>query len=264
MPELPEVELFRKQLEDCCLNRRVRRAEVKNEKILQGKIKEDEIESYLQGRKFLSIKRRGKWLFLRTDDGNWLVMHFGMTGSPECFKDMKDEPKYDRFLISFEDGQFLCLDDPRLLGRVGFTKSASEFIKRKGLGVDALEMSLEDFKDALEGRTGKIKSVLMNQAVIAGVGNIYSDEILFQAGVHPLTPVDRLTNEELEDLFNETKQVLEKSVEVQTDFKKLPPNFLLRHRKRGGRCPGSEGHLETVKVGGRTAYYCPKRQKLRL
>ncbi len=263
MPELPEVELFRKQVEDCCLNRRIKQVEVKNKKILHGKLQAKEVESLLRGRKFHSTRRRGKWLFLKLDDGNWFVMHFGMTGSPECFQEMSEEPKYDRFLIAFEDGRFLCLDDPRLLGRVDFTKSTADFIKRKKLGADALEMSLEDFQEALRGRTGKVKSVLMNQEVIAGVGNIYSDEILFQVGLHPLTPIDKLTGEEIEDLFQEMKRVLEKSIEVQTDFKKLPPNFLLRQRKRGGRCPGGGGHLETVKVGGRTAYYCPKRQKLR-
>lgn len=106
-----------------------------------------------------------------------------------------------------------------------------------------------------------MKSVLIDQTAIAGIGNIYSDEILFQAGIHPQARADRLDPDASERLFRQVKRVLETAVECSAGGElapnTLPGSFLLRQRRKGGRCPRCSGEIRTIKFSGRTAYYCP-------
>jgi formamidopyrimidine-DNA glycosylase len=97
----------------------------------------------------------------------------------------------------------------------------------------------------------------MNQQVVAGVGNIYSDEILFQARVHPGTEVQRIDDAAFEKLFQETRRVVETAIERGADPQKLPDSFFLSHRREGEKCPRGNGEIRKIKAAGRTAYYCP-------
>src|SRR5215217_3969875 len=197
MPELPDVEVFKRYLNAISLHQKIESVEVRNSKIL-GIVSASKLQSTLKGRMFESTRRHGKNLFVELDDGGWLLMHFGMTGRLKYFKDIDQDPPHDRLLISFENRYHLAFDCQRMLGKVDLIEDLEEFIGEKKLGPDLLELDYLCFRERFEGRKGAVKSALMNQQVVAGVGNIYSDEILFQARVHPVTEVGRLDDAALE------------------------------------------------------------------
>src|SRR5215217_2485279 len=256
MPELPDVEVFKRYVNSTSLHQKIESVEVRNTKILGG-VSAGKLQSTLKGRMFESTRRHGKNLFVELDDDGWLLMHFGMTGRLKYFKDMDQDPPHDRLLISFENRYHLAFDCKRMLGKVDLIEDLEEFIREKKLGPDLLELDYISFQRCFEGRKGTVKSALMNQQVVAGVGNIYSDEILFQASIHPGTGVQRLDDAALKKLFRETRRVLETAIERVADPQKLPDSFLLSHRREGEKCPRGNGEIRKIKAAGRTAYYCP-------
>jgi formamidopyrimidine-DNA glycosylase len=153
-----------------------------------------------------------------------------------------------------------------LLGRVGLTADADVFIAALGLGPDALDRRFNRaaFEQALAGRKRDAKSLLMDQEVVAGIGNIYSDEILFQARLHPRTRCDRLDPRARHQLFDQIKTVLETAITSGAGAERLvdqlPASFLIPHREKGGRCPRCGCEIATAKFSGRTAYFCPRCQ----
>lgn len=256
MPELPDLEIARKYVNATSLHQRIRAVEVRNDKIL-GDVSSDELRDALEGRGFDAVRRHGKNLFLSLDGGAWLYVHFGMTGRLRYFRDVEKDPKYDKFLVSFDNGYHLALADPRLFGRVDLLDDPDEFIRYKKLGPDALGLDAASFRERFEGRSGGVKAALMNQQVVAGIGNIYSDEILFQSRLHPRADVGRLDGETLEELHKQTRRVLNKAIEREANPNKLPDPFLLSHRQEGELCPRGNGKIEKISAAGRTAYFCP-------
>jgi len=190
MPELPDLEVARRYVNATSLHQRIRSVEVRSEKIL-GEASASELGNALKGHSFDSTRRHGKNLFLGLNDGSWLYVHFGMTGRLKYFEDPAKDPPHDRFLVSFEDGYHLAFDDARMFGKVDLVEDPEEFIEDKKLGPDALALDAASFRERLERRRGGVKAALMNQQVVAGIGNIYSDEILFQVRLHPRTDIRR-------------------------------------------------------------------------
>src|SRR5215211_6342863 len=232
MPELPDVEVFRRYIDSTSLHQKIESVEVRDGRILGG-VSARKLQSALKGRTFESTRRHGKNLFVGLDDGGWLLMHFGMTGDLEYF------------------------EDQRMFGKVDLVEDLESFVREKKLGPDSLELDPASFRERFEGRKGSVKAALMNQQVVAGVGNIYSDEILFQARLHPETRIEQLDDATLERLFEETRRVLETAIERGAYPQELPDNFLLSHRREGERCPRGNGEIRKLKAAGRTAYYCP-------
>jgi len=262
MPELPEVATFRKYLENHAIGRQIASVEVKDSRIVHG-LPASELEKKLAGRKLISTRQHGKYLFAETDGAGWLIMHFGMTGYFKYFENSEDDPQYDRLLIRFSGGGFLSYVNQRMLGWVGLTGDPDELIAYRGLGRSAEDrrFGYREFRKIFSGRKSEIKSALMNQGLIAGIGNIYSDEILFQARIHPKRRANDLTEKELKSIFNNMKEVLRTATDRNADYGDLPEKYLLRERRKGAKCPVCETRLETAKVGGRTAYFCSKCQK---
>ena len=260
MPELPEVESFGRYLEKTSLNKKIEEVEVKSPELLQN-IGTNDLKKNLETNRFKRTKRHGKYLFVLLNNNKWLILHFGMTGSFKCFKNPDDKPLYDRILFNFEDNSHLAFIDPRKFGKIYLTSEISNFITQKKLGPDALNIDLKTFKNLYNKRRGAAKSALMNQHVMAGVGNIYSDEILYQARVHPKTSFNTLNDAKITEIFNIMKKVLNTSINKQLNGKNLPDSYLIPHRVRDGNCPDSEIKLETIKIAGRTSYYCPECQK---
>jgi formamidopyrimidine-DNA glycosylase len=183
-----------------------------------------------------------------------------MTGNLKYFEDKKDDPKHDRMLVTFSSGH-LAYDCQRMLGKISLAKKPEDFVEKKGLGPDALEVGFEGFKQALNGRSAKAKSLLLNQSVIAGIGNIYGDEILFQSGVHPEKHVDELSEGKIKEIYNNMRRILKTAIRNRADPKKFPEGYIISQRKKGGKCPKGDSKLKTVKISGRTSYYCPNHQK---
>ena len=256
MPELPDVEAFRRYVDSTSLHQKIESVEVRNGRILGG-VSARTLQSTLKGRTFESTRRHGKNLFVALDGGGWLLMHFGMTGGLKYFKDMDQDPPHDRFLISFDNGYHLAFEDQRMFGKVDLIEDLEDFVRKKKLGPDLLELDSASFRERFEGRKGSVKAALMNQQVVAGVGNIYSDEILFQARLYPGTRIDRLDDAALEKLFEETRRVLKTAIERGADPQELPDHFLLSHRREGEKCPRGNGEIRKIKAAGRTAYFCP-------
>lgn len=256
MPELPDLEVARRYVNATSLHQKIHSVEVRNEKIL-GDVSVRELRDALEGRTFDAVRRHGKNLFLSLEGGGWLYVHFGMTGRLRYFRDMEREPKYDKFLVSFDSGYHLALDDARMFGRVDLLEDPEDFIRYKKLGPDPMHMDAASFRERFEGRRGGVKAALMNQKVVAGIGNIYSDEILFQVRLHPRADVARLDGEKLEEMFGQTLRVLETAIKREATPNKLPDPFLLSHRREGERCPRGNGEIVKTTAAGRTAYFCP-------
>lgn len=259
MPELPSVEIYKNYFDSTCLKQRIKEVEVRNPEILIN-AKPQQLKGSLKGQEFISSRRYGKYLFCQLDNGYYLIMHFGMTGYLKYFQ--KDSPSYIRFLISFQNHHKMAFKDMRKFGKIGLTTDPDQFIYIKNLGPDALEISLKKFLEIFKKRKGFIKPLIMNQNFIAGIGNLYADEILYQSGIHPLTKADKLSREDLKNLFAEMRKVLKKAIEYKDKPYNLPSSFLLPHRHPHGECP-SGGPLEILKIAGRTTYFCQDHQKFK-
>ena len=261
MPELPEVESFKKYFDNTSLNQTIKQVDVSHPTIL-GKVTEQELQRRLPGHIFEETKRHGKYLFTRMDNQLWLIFHFGMTGSL-VFTDKHSElPSHTRFLITFDSGSFLAFNCPRMFGKLNLADDINSFIKGKKLGHDALTVDFTTFKTSLKTRRGAIKSVLMNQQVFAGVGNIYADEIMYQIGVHPTTPIQTLSPKHLKQMYDVMQQVLKTSIDTQANFEKLPNSYIILQRSKNGNCPKCSSNMESIKISGRTTYYCPICQQI--
>ncbi|WJI09982.1 Fpg/Nei family DNA glycosylase [Methanobacterium sp. CWC-01] len=259
MPELPSVEIFKRYFDQHALNQVIKKVEVCSPELVVD-VNPRKLEISLEGQEFVSSRRYGKYLFSRLDNDFYLIMHFGMTGYLYYFQEKSS--KYVRLLVSFQNGSHLAFDDARKFGKLGLTSDPEEFIARKGLGEDALEIEFKTFQELFKNRRGMIKPLLLNQNFIAGIGNLYADEILYQCGLHPETHADQLGKTDLHTLYYQMRRVLEKAIQYQDSPRDFPDSYLLSHRYPGGECPEG-GALEVKKVGGRTTYYCPERQTLR-
>ncbi|MGD2245494.1 MAG: DNA-formamidopyrimidine glycosylase family protein [Candidatus Aminicenantes bacterium] len=260
MPELPDVEVFKRYLDSTSLHQTIQSVHISDDRILEG-ISVKELRQKLRGRKIESSARHGKHLLAHMDDDTWLTLHFGMTGRLKYFKKEEQRPAHGRFLIDFSNGYHLAYISQRMLGEVGLVEDAEKYIRQKKLGPDALDINHEGFMGILKERKGSIKSSLMNQKWIAGIGNIYADEILFRSRVHPETKVNRLSRGKREEIFQSMKSVLKTAIDCQADPRQMPSSYLLTHRKKGQRCPRSHGELKQVKVAGRTSYFCTQCQR---
>src|SRR5262249_19918608 len=152
-------------------------------------------------------------------------------------KDDQAAPRTARVIFRFADNCRLAFDDQRKFGEIELIKDVNEFLQKRGLGSDVLEISFSQSKAIVRKHRGAVKSILLNHQLIAGIGNIYGDEILFRARMPPATEAAGLSDKDLRRLFRATGYVLEKAVALKTDFNRLPKSWLLTHRGKGGKCP---------------------------
>jgi formamidopyrimidine-DNA glycosylase len=255
MPELPEVEILKRYLDATLLHQRIDDVDVHNTYILK-ETSARELARELKGRRFESSRRHGKHLFVRVDRDLWLRLHFGMTGSFQYFKNEEQAPRHARVVFLFANKHRLVFDDQRQFGQIGLLKDVDEFLKKRSLGPDALEVDLAEFKRILRKHHGAVKSILMNQRLIAGIGNIYADEILFRTRIHPATEMSRLSEKALTKLFWATHYILEKAIAATADMNRMPKSWLLAHRGKDGKCPRCRRELTSSRIG-RTAWFCP-------
>jgi formamidopyrimidine-DNA glycosylase len=260
MPELPEVETFKRYLDSTSLHQRITNVDVRDAYVLK-RVSARELARRLKGRRFENSHRHGKHLFVRSGDELWLRLHFGMTGWLQYLKRNEEPPKTARVLFSFANNRRLAFDDQRKFGEIELIEDVDEFLQTRGLGPDALEINLSQFKAILGKHRGAVKAILLNQQLIAGIGNLYADEILFRTRMHPATGTGRLSDKDLTRLFHATRYVLEKAIALKTDFNRLPKSWLLRHRGKGAKCPRCGRRLKSATIGGRTSWFCPHCQK---
>ncbi|MFO7876990.1 MAG: DNA-formamidopyrimidine glycosylase family protein [Desulfovermiculus sp.] len=198
MPELPDVEVFTKYFKSTVLQKPISQVVIFDHRVLADTTTE-ELHIALQGNRFVHAHRHGKYLLAQLYSGDWLVFHFGMTGFIQYFKDIYEDTPHDSLRFDFEDQSYLAYDSTRKLGEVRIVKDVKTWLKEQGLGPDPLDpnMTRERFIELLPTRRGAIKSQLMNQKVLAGLGNIYADEIHFQVRIHPQTKIKNLSSKAL-------------------------------------------------------------------
>jgi len=262
LPELPDVEVYRRYLDATSLHSPVSGVEIPSPEVLRGTTPQG-LGRALKGRSFEETRRHGKYLFVQLgDEDRYLVLHFGMTGQLAYTAAGGPPPEYTACRFRFDDGGCLAYVSPRKLGRVAVTGSLSGFIEEHELGPDALSLSKREFRRLAEGRRGSVKSFLMNQEVIAGIGNVYSDEILFQAGIHPRSAVNDLDATDLDALRRAIRKVLRQAIAAGAEPREMPDSFLLPRRHEEGHCPRCGAPLRHITVSGRTAWFCPDCQPL--
>jgi formamidopyrimidine-DNA glycosylase len=258
MPELPDVEVFRRYMESTSLHQRIQTVEVLDAALLDG-VTPGDLREALEGAALEEAVRRGKHLMARISSGKWLCLHFGMTGFLKYYLKNENEPGHDRVRLSFENGHHLAYDCQRKLGRVGLAESPEHLASDEDLGPDALapELTRDDFARMLQGKRGTLKSALMNQELLAGIGNVYSDEILFQLGLHPKAKLEDLDEAALGRVYETMRSVLAEAADHGADPPKLPDGMLTARRNIDDVCPRCGGGLDKVKVSGRNAVFCP-------
>ncbi len=267
MPELPEVETVVRGLRPGLVGRQALDAWVGWNKVLDGWTL-DAFNQIVSGQTVRAIHRRGKYICIGLDR-HFLVVHLRMTGRL-YFSDLpRGEDKWVRFTLALDDGRFLAFSDSRKFGRVSLTDSLA-FLEDK-LGPEPLTLAPADFKRVLRGSTRAVKTFLLDQKRIAGVGNIYADEALFRAGVGPRRPVDRLTDRERVRLG----EAIQESLALAIDFEGASINWYRKPDRSQGE---SQNHFQVygrqeqpclrcgrpvrkITLGQRGTHFCPKCQK---
>lgn len=271
MPELPEVETVLRGLRQRVLRRRVTAVEVRNPAVVTGTL--EEFARGVKGRSIEGVERKGKALAieLRAANGEsprYLLIRLGMTGQFTVMRrDAPLEPHTHLRLLLDRGNEELRYRDIRRFGRLGcLTRRELDAVFAR-LGPDAREITEERFRGALRGRRGALKSWLMNQQLIAGLGNIYADEALFLARLHPRAQAGRLSPGAARRLLRAVKKILDRAVELQgtsfrdyIDIEGRPGNFLPRlrvYQRAAKPCRRCGSLIRRIVVAGRSSHFCP-------
>lgn len=289
MPELPEVETIRRQLEPDLVGRRIESVEVLDDYFTKP-APPATFERAVEGRGIVDVSRRGKYLLLDLDDDNSVVIHLRMTGSLVLLApDGEENPGDPRIPVAeagekhlksrfiLDDGGELRFSDPRRFGR-GFVAGQQElgeyFASRLGVEPLSEDFTVEAMAAMTANRTGPLKSFLLNQKGVVGVGNIYADEALFRARLHPLSPTGSMNPAQQAALRDGVVDALSRGLDLGgasiDDYRDAKgergamQNEFLVHRRQGEPCPECGTPIERIVVGGRSTYFCPECQvKLR-
>ncbi len=265
MPELPEIAIFARDMQKELPGRRISGIEVVQPKCLN--MPAEQFRAALTGVTIQAITSHGKWLRVQTDSG-WLLLNLGM-GGEILLTDRAHLPKAYRLIFDLADGAILAVNF-WWFGYAHFVVALSEHPMVGRLGPHALDLSLEDFCALLAGRRGAIKAFLLNQDRIAGIGNVYVQDPLFKARVHPLRPIQTLSAFEMAALWQALRETLQESISQGGAPFELNlygqnggwgANFLVAYRE-GQPCPVCATPVEKIKTGSTSSYICPACQPL--
>ncbi|HWB85575.1 MAG TPA: bifunctional DNA-formamidopyrimidine glycosylase/DNA-(apurinic or apyrimidinic site) lyase [Bryobacteraceae bacterium] len=263
MPELPEVETVVRSIAPL-VGRRVVTAEFRGLRVLRGAHPE-EIAARLQGRRFAAVRRYGKFIVLSLDAGGYLVIHLGMTG-----RLLLGGPpgKHTHVILTLDRG-VLLYEDSRQFGSFEYSAEFPGRVSR--LGPEPLEIAFADFAAALRRRKTSLKALLLNQSFVRGIGNIYADEALFRAGIHPLAMAARLRTPRPRRLYDAIIEVLTEaiaaggsSISDYVDAQGRKGFFQFSHRvyqRTGEPCVVCGTPIRRLLVAQRSSHFCPKCQR---
>jgi formamidopyrimidine-DNA glycosylase len=274
MPELPEVEVVRRDLDREVTGKRIKAVETNGARSIRRHKNRAEFASKLEGKKVTGVTRRGKYLLVRLDGGEVLVIHLGMSGQLLRAKSAKEPlPKHTHVVITFTQGGQLRFVDPRTFGEMfvtAYDELEHDVDELAHLGLDPLEqtMSWERFGQLIATRSTKLKTALMDQTFLAGIGNIYSDEILFEAGLRWDRMTDSLSPEEVRRLYRAMMEILQDAVKYRgssladqqyVDVFGQPGGYQLHHNvyaREGEACRRCRRPVVRQRVGGRSTFFC--------
>ncbi len=272
MPELPEVETLARDLQ-----RLVRGAEFEAVTLYWPRSlampAPDELKQGLPGRHVLDVSRRGKFVQLRLSGPSYLLIHLRMSGHLQVESNTDPLSPYARAVFALTDGRRLVFSDPRKFGRIYWLTQPDLVLGALGPEPLADDLSLETFRSLLAVRKGALKPLLLNQALLAGLGNIYTDEALYRAGLHPLRKANSLAAEETARLYAAIRSVLQQAIDNRgttladaryRDAEGQPGHNrdnLLVYRHAGEPCARCGTPIERTVVGGRGTHFCPHCQR---
>jgi formamidopyrimidine-DNA glycosylase len=266
VPELPEVETIKRELEKAVLGKKITSVCVHHPAV----IRQPGIEKFkkeIAGATIKNILRKAKVLILELSNGKSLVIHLKMTGQLVY----PGSGKKARVSFKLSDGKTLDFNDQRLFAELRLLDDWHSLKFIQGLGPEPFDLSLGQFKDMLAQKKTKIKPLLMDQTFISGVGNLYAAETLFRARIHPERPANNLSDKEKEMLFQEIKDTLLEaikykgsSVDQYVQLSGKPGDYVRYHKvydREGKPCIVCKTPIKRINLGGRGTYFCPKCQK---
>jgi formamidopyrimidine-DNA glycosylase len=267
VPELPEIAILARQMKDELVGKTIAGVTVLQPKILN--VPEDSFRQALAGAEVIDVSHHGKWIEVETTRG-WLMLSLGMGGEILLFTD-NHFPEKRQLVLAFCDGTYLVVSF-WWFGYAHYAERPKDHVMTAKLGPSALDLTLDEFRALLSGRRGGIKSFLLNQDHIAGIGNVYVQDPLFLAKVHPLRKIDTLTDDEIEALWRALRETLQQSIDLggsawEMDLygekggwgEKQP----VVAYQEGKPCPRCGTAVEKIKTGSTTTFICSQCQVLR-
>jgi formamidopyrimidine-DNA glycosylase len=281
MPELPEVETVARGLRRAILGRRIVSVTLGKTDFIDDPAA---LEEHLPGRQIAAVERFGKFMLLRLSAAAGadltatkgdaapaaLLVHLGMTGQIAPMPSGQPREKHTHVCLLLDDGRELRYTDARRFGRIAYLTEAPLAVELKEFGADPLEVSDEEFASRIRGRRARIKALLLDQSVLRGVGNIYADESLWRAKVHPARLGVKLSRKEAEKLRRALQVILQKAIVLRgssisdfLDAEGEPGEYQRHHRvygREGKACYRCQASVRRAVVAGRSSYFCPKCQ----
>lgn len=268
MPELPEVETTVRGLERVLRGHRIARVEARRPDLRRAL--PVDLGQRLTGSRVTSLRRRAKYGLIDTDRGDTLVFHLGMSGRWRV--DPTEVEKHDHFIIETDEGRRVALNDPRRFGSLDLerTEQLEDWPPFKALGPEPLDLDARDLKRRLAGRTAAIKLLLLDQSIVAGLGNIYVCEALYRAGIHPRRAGGSISMERLKRLVPAIHDVIEEAIaaggSTLRDFSSPDGELGYFSKKfavydREGQPCACGGNVRRIVQGGRSTFFCPKCQR---
>jgi formamidopyrimidine-DNA glycosylase len=278
MPELPEVETVARGLQKSVAGRRIVSVRLGKTDFIDDPAA---LELHLPGRQIAAVERYGKFMLLRLsaranglDNGDGepasLLVHLGMTGQLAPYAAAQPSAKHTHVWFGLDDGRELRYTDPRRFGRMAYLTGAVLAEQLTAFGADPLLVSAEEFASRIRSRNAQIKALLLNQSVLRGVGNIYADESLWRAKIHPMRRGAELSKKQAQVLRRVLQDVLRKAIVARgssisdfLDAEGQPGEYQRHHRaygREGKRCYRCGATIRRVIVAGRSSYFCPRCQ----
>ncbi len=271
MPEIAEVETVRNTLKKRILNKKIIKVDVYYEAMIESNI--EDFKKNLVNQSFIDIKRRGKWLIFETED-YYLLSHLRMEGK-YFIKELEVKEKHEHVIFTFSDNTTLRYHDTRKFGRMRLILKEelmhTECILKQGLEPGDKDLTSDYLLNKFRNKRLPIKSVLLDQTIISGLGNIYVNEVLFASSINPLRCASSLTKEECERIVLTSAKIIKEAIKMGgTTIKSYTSSLgvtgrfqqkLKVHKREGEACYQCGTKIKNIKIGGRSTYYCPTCQK---
>ena len=266
MPELPEIAVLASDM-----NRELTGRVITGVQVLQPKclnLPEDDFVGALVGTEVMDATAHGKWIQVALDDG-WLLLNLGM-GGEILYTDREHLPEKHRLVFDLDNGRALAINF-WWFGSVHYVHNLDEHPQVSRLGPDFLSLTLAEFRELLQGRRGGIKSFLVNQKHIAGIGNVYVQDPLFSAGIHPLRTINTLNDDEMDMLWQALRETMEQSIalggshweqNLHGEHGRWDSGYFHVAYREGEPCPDCGTIVEKIKTGSTSTHICPNCQPL--
>ena len=272
MPEMPEVEAVRRSLIAQVKDRKITHVEIRYPDLITGDV--DQFVEFVTGATITDVGRRAKFLLIHLDNGYTIISHLRMEGKYRISADPNAIDKHSHAIFTLDNGQKMIYNDVRKFGRMQLwnTDELSSNKSLKKLGPEPLsdEFTFQNLKPRIMRHHKDIKTVLLDQSVMSGLGNIYVDEVLWKVKLHPETPSNHLSDEDIQKIIEASNQEMDKAIAAggssirtyvdATGHRGNMQNNLKVYGKEGTPCPRCGTEIKKIKVGGRGTHFCPKCQ----